>query len=95
MYLEAMGICAEGRVFDDLRDGRLDIGGRVAVSSSGGLLAMGHPVGPTGVGQVCESVRQLRGEAAARQHPHARTALTHMVGVGGVCTIHVLEATHA
>lgn len=91
MYLEAIGICAEGTVFDDLASGALDIGGRVAVSPSGGLLAMGHPVGPTGVGQVCESVRQLRGEAEGRQHDAARTALVHMVGVGGVATVHMLQ----
>ncbi|KWX57575.1 thiolase family protein [Mycobacterium sp. NAZ190054] len=91
MYLEAMGVCAEGKALHDLAHGALDIGGRVAVSPSGGLLAMGHPVGPTGIGQVCESVRQLRGEATGRQHANANTALVHMVGVGGVCTIHVLE----
>lgn len=91
MYLEAMGICEEGAALKDLADGALDIGGRVAVSPSGGLLAMGHPVGPTGIGQVCESVRQLRGEAEARQHQGAQTALVHMVGVGGVCTVHILQ----
>lgn len=92
MYLEAMGVCTQDRALADLAAGALDIGGRVAVSPSGGLLAMGHPVGPTGVGQVCESVRQLRGEAGDRQHPGARNALVHMVGVGGVCAVHVLGA---
>lgn len=93
MYLEAMGISRPGEALADLAAGAHDIGGRVAVSPSGGLLAMGHPVGPTGVGQVCESVRQLRGEAGARQHPGARMALVHMVGVGGVCAVHLLQAS--
>lgn len=92
MYLEALGICAPDRALHDLGAGALDIGGRVAVSASGGLLAMGHPVGPTGVGQVCEIVRQLRGEAGSRQHPRSRHGLAHMVGVGGVATVHVLRA---
>jgi acetyl-CoA acetyltransferase len=92
MYLEAMGVCAPGKALEDLENGQLDIGGRVAVSASGGLLAMGHPVGPTGVGQVCELTRQLRGEAGPRQHARSRQALAHMVGVGGVCTVHVLSA---
>ncbi|HEY5858628.1 MAG TPA: thiolase family protein [Aldersonia sp.] len=92
VYLEAMGVCAEGKALSDLEAGALDIGGRVAVSPSGGLIAMGHPVGPTGVGQVCESVRQIRGEAGPRQHEGARTALVHMVGVGGVCAVHVLQS---
>jgi hypothetical protein len=34
---------------------------------------------------------QLRGEASARQHPDARVGLAHMVGVGAVCYVHVLE----
>jgi acetyl-CoA acetyltransferase len=70
--------------------GEFDIGGRVAVSASGGLLAMGHPTGPTGVGQICELATQLRGEGGERQHPGARVGLAHMVGVGAVCVVHVL-----
>ena len=70
--------------------GDFDIGGRVAVSPSGGLLAMGHPIGPTGAGQVAEITRQLRGEAGPRQHAGARVGLAHMVGVGAVCVVHIL-----
>jgi acetyl-CoA acetyltransferase len=91
LYIEAMGISPAGRAAADLEAGQFDIGGRVAVSASGGLLAMGHPIGPTGVGQVCEITTQLRGEAGERQHPGARTGLAHMVGVGAVCLVHVLR----
>lgn len=91
LYIEAMGISPAGRAAADLEAGQFDIGGRVAVSASGGLLAMGHPIGPTGVGQVCEITTQLRGEAGERQHPGARTGLAHMVGVGAVCIVHVLR----
>ena len=59
---------------------------------SGGLLSMGHPIGPTGVGQICELTTQLRGEGGERQHPGARTGVAHMVGVGAVCVVHVLHA---
>jgi acetyl-CoA acetyltransferase len=89
-YLEAMGICGSGEAPRWLKDGAFDIGGQVAVSPSGGLLAMGHPIGPTGVGQIAEVARQLRGEAGARQHKNARRGLAHMVGVGAVCAVHVL-----
>ena len=74
-----------------LKEGALDIGGRCAVNPSGGLIAMGHPIGPTGIGQVGEITLQLRGEAGARQHPTARTGLAHMVGVGAVCYVHLLQ----
>jgi acetyl-CoA acetyltransferase len=90
-YAEAMGLCAEGRAVPLLKEGAFDIGGRCAVSASGGLISMGHPIGPTGVGQIGEITRQLRGEAGARQQPGARTGLAHMVGVGAVCYVHVLQ----
>jgi len=90
-YVEAMGICPEGQAIHLLKEGAFDIGGRCAVSPSGGLIAMGHPIGPTGLGQVVEIVRQLRGEAGPRQHKGARRGLAHMVGLGAVCYVHVLE----
>ncbi|MBN6040509.1 thiolase family protein [Amycolatopsis sp. 195334CR] len=93
LYVEAMGLAEPGRAVFALEAGEFDIGGRVAVSASGGLLSMGHPIGPTGVGQIAEITTQLRGEAGPRQHPGARTGLAHMVGVGAVCLVHVLRLT--
>lgn len=92
LYIEAMGLCAPGEAGPLLGEGAWDIGGQCAVSPSGGLLAMGHPLGPTGIGQVAELAMQLRGEAGARQHPGAELGLAHMVGVGAVCVVHVLQA---
>ena len=91
VYAEAMGLAGPGEAARCLERGEFDIGGRVAISPSGGLLAMGHPFGPTGAGQVVEVARQLRGEAGTRQQPGARWGLTHMVGLGAVCLVHVLE----
>jgi acetyl-CoA acetyltransferase len=93
LYLESMGLCSEGHAIGLLKEGVLDIGGRCAVNPSGGLIAMGHPIGPTGVGQIGEITMQLRGEAGARQQPGARTGLAHMVGVGAVCYVHILQRT--
>lgn len=90
LYVEALGLCGEGEAARLLFGGAFDIGGQCAVSPSGGLLGMGHPIGPTGIGQVCEVVRQLRHEAGPRQQPNARIGLTHMVGIGSVCVAHVL-----
>jgi acetyl-CoA acetyltransferase len=91
LYVEAMGLCGEGEGARMITSGAVDIGGKCAISASGGLLAMGHPIGPTGTGQVAEITRQLRGEAGVRQQPNARTGLAHMVGVGAVCVVHVLQ----
>lgn len=90
LYVEAMGLCQPGEAAAALERGDYDIGGRHAVSPSGGLIAMGHPLGPTGTGQVAEVVRQLRGEAGVRQQPNARVGLAHMVGIGPVCLVHIL-----
>jgi acetyl-CoA acetyltransferase len=90
LYTEAAGLCAEGSAVKALLNGEFDIGGRCAVSPSGGLIAMGHPIGPTGIGQIGELTIQLRREAGVRQQPNARVGLAHMVGLGSVCYAHVL-----
>jgi len=90
-YVEAMGVCKPGQAIHLLKEGAFDIGGQMAVNPSGGLIAMGHPIGPTGIGQIGEITLQLRGEAGARQHKAARVGLAHMVGLGAVCYAHVLQ----
>jgi acetyl-CoA acetyltransferase len=91
LYVEAMGLCGEGEGAAMIGSGATDIGGKCAVSASGGLIAMGHPIGPTGAGQIAEITRQLRGEAGVRQQPDAKIGLAHMVGVGAVCVVHILQ----
>jgi acetyl-CoA acyltransferase len=54
---------------------------------------MGHPFGPTGLGQIAEIFWQLRGEAGTRQIPaRPKTGLAHMVGLGGTCVVHILKS---
>lgn len=90
-YLEAIGVAPLGEAGRMLEAGAFHVGGEVAVNASGGLLAMGHPIGPTGLGQIVELTRQLRGEAGPRQHPSARVGVAHMVGIGAICVMHVLR----
>ncbi|WP_422648602.1 Thiolase [Cupriavidus sp. H18C1] len=91
LYSEAIGVCETGEGATFLARGGSQIGGQCAVNPSGGLIGMGHPLGPTGIGQVAEITRQLRGEAGDRQHPSARLALAHMIGLGSVAVAHVLS----
>ncbi len=60
---EEVGFFERGKSFLGVRNGETEIGGRIPINTSGGLKAKGHPVGATGVSQVYELVRQLRGEA--------------------------------
>jgi acetyl-CoA acetyltransferase len=90
-YCESMGFCEVGQGESAVARGELAIGGRIPFSTDGGLLSRGHPLGPTGLAQIHETVVQLRGEAGPRQVEGARTGLAHMVGIGGVCVVHILQ----
>ena len=62
---EEVGLFERGKSFLAVRKGETKIDGRLPINPSGGLKSKGHPVGGTGVSQVVELVRQLRGEAEA------------------------------
>ena len=89
-YYELLGFCREGEAEQAIEDGRFAPGGKTPFSTDGGLIARGHPGGPTGLAQVWETVHQLRGTAGKRQVPNARTGLCHMMGGGSVCAAHIL-----
>lgn len=91
MYYELLGMCADGEGDRLVDEGATSIGGRIPFSTDGGLIARGHPGGPTGLAQIWETVTQLRGEAGPRQVEGARMGLAHMMGAGSVCAIHILE----
>ncbi|MBI2319548.1 MAG: thiolase family protein [Betaproteobacteria bacterium] len=84
-HYENLQLCAPGKAVDLLRSGATELGGRISVNPSGGLLSRGHPIGATGTAQVVELVLQLRGEAGARQREGAKVALAENTGgqIGG------------
>lgn len=90
-YLEDLGVCPSGQAGIQVIEGQFDIGGRVAVSPSGGLIGRGHPGGATGLAQMVELVTQLRGAAGPRQHARGRNALAHMIGAGGSCYVQIIQ----
>ncbi len=92
VYSEALGLCPEGEGGLLIEDGTTSLTGKHPINSSGGLISMGHPIGPTGVGQVAEILWQMRGECGKRQiQKPVNWALAHMVGAGGVCVIHLFK----
>ena len=90
-YYELLGVCKPGEGEGLVEGGATELGGRIPFSTDGGLIARGHPGGPTGLAQIWETTLQLRGEADRRQVEGARVGLCHMMGGGSVCVIHLLQ----
>ena len=89
---EDLGFCKKGEGGKLLDEGVTQIGGKIPVNTSGGLKAVGHPVGATGIKQAIEIVLQLRGEAGKRQVKDAEIGLTHNVGgSGATAVVHILS----
>jgi len=92
--LEAMGVYAPGKAGPATLAGETRRDGKFPVNSSGGLKSKGHPVGATGVAQVIELVKQLRGTAENdRQLKNVKRGLAqNMGGTGGSSVVTILEA---
>jgi acetyl-CoA acetyltransferase len=91
VHYENLGICADGEAGRLIDEGETALGGRIPVNVSGGLLSKGHPLGATGIANIYEVATHLRGEAGERQVEGARLGLTHVVGMGSACAVHILE----
>ncbi len=90
--MEALGLVEKGKGGKAVQDGLTALQGKIPVNASGGLKSKGHPVGATGVAQVVEIVKQLRGEAGPRQVKDARIGMTqNMGGSGGSSVVHIFE----
>lgn len=80
IVLEELGIASPGEAVAMLRRGDLDLGGRLPVNPSGGLVSKGHPLGATGIAQVVELTDQLRGRCGPRQVPDPQVAVAENAG---------------
>ena len=90
-YMEELGLCADGEGGPLVESGATEIGGRLPVNPSGGLLSKGEPMGASAVAQIVELTWQLRGEAGARQVEGAKVALAHVIGAGDNCGVTILK----
>lgn len=88
---EDLGFVAKGDGGPFAAAGCTAIGGRIPINTSGGLKSKGHPVGATGVGQICDIVMQLRGAAGSRQVARHRIGLAqNLGGSGATCVVSIL-----
>jgi acetyl-CoA acetyltransferase len=94
-HYDNLRLCAEGGAGEwiDKRGPWRD--GQIPVNVSGGLLSKGHPLGATGIANIYEVATHLRGEAGDRQIEGAKVGLTHVIGLGSACAVHILERSAA
>jgi len=90
---EDLGFFAPGEGWKAAEDGVTMRGGARPINTSGGLKSKGHPVGASGVGQVIEVWKQLRGQADKRQLAGSPAlGMTHNVGgTGQTCVVTIYE----
>jgi acetyl-CoA C-acetyltransferase len=91
IHMAENGLCADGDQEKLLAEGATEIGGRLPINTDGGLIAKGEPVGASGLRQVHELVRQLRGEAGERQVPgKPRVGYAQLYGAPGTAGVSIL-----
>ena len=85
--IEDLGFVRKGEGGPYTQEGRTCLRGERPVNTSGGLKAKGHPVGATGVAQICDVVLQLRGEAGERQVARHEVGLAQNLGGSGASAV--------
>jgi acetyl-CoA C-acetyltransferase len=93
--LEDLGFVKKGEGGPFTAAGCTAIGGRLPVNASGGLKSKGHPVGATGVAQICDVVQQIRGEAGERQVRRHSLGLAQNLGGSGATAVVTILAGEA
>ena len=92
LSLEAAGFAEPGKGVHFGKDGEIALGGRLPISTMGGLKSRGHPVGATGVYQLVETYMQLTNSAGQNQVPDPATALVQNIGGTGATVVsHILQ----
>ncbi len=85
--VEDLGFIEKGGSGPWVASGATALNGVLPVNTSGGLKAKGHPIGATGVAQICDLIVQMRGEAGPRQVARAGTALAQNLGGSGATSV--------
>jgi acetyl-CoA acyltransferase len=91
IHYDNLSLCVRGEAGKFIDEGGPWRDGKIPVNVSGGLISKGHPIGATGAANVYEVTTHLRGEAGERQVEGAKVGLTHVIGLGSACAVHLLE----
>jgi acetyl-CoA C-acetyltransferase len=67
MAIDHFGLTEPGESWKAIEEGVIELGGKLPINPSGGLIGAGHPVGATGVRQMLDCYRQVTGTAGDYQ----------------------------
>ena len=87
--IESLHLAPFGLAWEATQQGRTALTGNIPINTDGGLLAMGHPFGASGIRMIHETITQLRGEAGPRQVSNPKVGLAQCSGAGDVTTVHI------
>jgi acetyl-CoA C-acetyltransferase len=87
MAIEHLGLTAPGEAWKAIEAGDIEIGGRLPINPSGGLIGGGHPVGATGVRMALDAFKQVTGRAGDYQVEGAKTVQTLNIGGSTTTTV--------
>lgn len=87
MAIDHLGLTAPGESWKAIEDGAIEIGGRLPINPSGGLIGLGHPVGATGVRMALDAFKQVTGRAGDYQVEGAKTCQTLNIGGSTTTTV--------
>jgi acetyl-CoA C-acetyltransferase len=93
MAIDHLGLTAPGEAWKAVEAGDIEIGGRLPINPSGGLIGCGHPVGATGVRMALDAFKQTTGAAGAYQVEGARTVQTLNIGGSTTTTVSLVIGT--
>jgi acetyl-CoA C-acetyltransferase len=87
MAIDHLGLTAPGESWKAVEAGDIEIGGRLPINPSGGLIGLGHPVGATGVRMALDAFKQVTGTAGDYQVEGAKTCQTLNIGGSTTTTV--------
>jgi acetyl-CoA acetyltransferase len=91
LFSEELLLFKEGEGGPAVSNGVTELGGRLPISTDGGIISKGEPVGASALGQIYEAVVQLRGQAGKRQVANAKVGLCHVRGALGHSCVTILK----
>ena len=87
MAIDHFGLTKPGESWKAVEDGTIELGGKLPINPSGGLIGAGHPVGATGCRQVLDAYKQVTGDAGEYQVEGAKRVATLNIGGSGTTSV--------